>query len=95
MARRNPHRIDREIQRSQAKVDEARRELEAELEEPIHRYTFSIPQATPALSSAPPAEEVSATLTQILEQLHYQNQTLVDLLGAVNSLIATVLCKRS
>jgi len=81
------------IQRSQEKVEKARRELEEMREEPIHRYSFKIPQAVPAPVSIS-SEEVSADLTQIVEQLRRQSQLLMDLLGAVNSLIATQLCRR-
>ena len=34
-------------------------------------------------------------MTQALEQLACQNQLLVDLLGAVNSLTAALLCKKT
>jgi len=63
------------------------------LEEPIHRYVFPIPSACPAPACPPPGGN-SAVQTQILEQLQCQNQLLVDLLGAVNSLTAALLCRR-
>ena len=73
-----------------------RREPEAPqvpLEEPIHRYVFPIPAACPAPACPAPGAS-SAVQTQILQQLQCQNQLLVDLLGAVNSLTAAVLCRR-
>lgn len=76
--------------RAHAKVLAAQREMEPE-KEPMHRYVFSIPEPQPG--DFPP-DSVSAAMTQILEQLAYQNQLLVDLLGAVNSLTAAMLCTK-
>ncbi len=104
MARRDAQTY-RSVQRSREKVEAARRELEAqreletqreeEREEPIHRYTFAIPQAVPASCPAAGGEEVSQALTRVLEKLQVQNQLLMDLLGAVNSLTAAMLCTKS
>ena len=71
----------------------ARRELLAE-EEPIHRYPHPIPQPrSAAVSPAAASEPTSQAMTQVLEQLSCQSQLLVDLLGAVNALTATLLCQ--
>lgn len=76
--------------RAHARVMAAQREMEPE-KEPMHRYVFPIPQPAP---DNPPADDVSAAATQALEQLAYQSQLLVDLLGAVNSLTAALLCTK-
>ena len=48
--------------------------------------------ALKALDSSPaPTEECSPCMNRVLEQLSCQNQLLVDLLGAVNSLTAAIL----
>lgn len=66
-------------------------------EEPMHRYSHSIPLAAQAVETVTPVrsggEDTSAAMTQVLEQLSCQSQLLVDLLGAVNSLTAAVLCQ--
>lgn len=91
----------RSAAQAHAKVTAARQELlaasaQAPREEPMHRYSHpippsaSVPLSTPA---APLSPETPAAMTQILEQLSCQSQLLVDLLGAVNSLTAAVLCQ--
>ena len=83
-----------------AKVAAARQELlaAAAVEEPMHRYPHPISLASPTPveptpSVRPTREDTSAAMTQLLEQLSCQSQLLVDLLGAVNSLTAAVLCQ--
>ena len=79
-----------------ARVLAARQELLSAEEEPMHRYTHTIPPAAPqAVVAAAPACAAGdpAAVTQALEQLACQSQLLVDLLGAVNSLTAAVLCQ--
>lgn len=79
-----------------ARVLSARRELLSAEEEPMHRYPHPIPPAAPqAVAAAAPACAPGdpAAMTQALEQLACQSQLLVDLLGAVNSLTAAVLCQ--
>lgn len=99
MARRYS-RTYRSAAQAQAKVAAAREELlsASAVEEPMHRYSHSIPLATQAAETAAPAcsrgEDTSAAaMTQALEQLSCQSQLLVDLLGAVNSLTAAVLAQ--
>lgn len=100
MARRYS-RTYRSAAQAHAKVTAARQELlsaaPAAAEEPMHRYPHPIPQAAPAREAAAPArscgEDSPAAMTQVLEQLSCQSQLLVDLLGAVNSLTAAVLCQ--
>lgn len=99
MARRFS-RTYRAAAQAQAKVAAAREELLAEAsaaEEPMHRYSHSIPQASSVQEVAAPAcsrgEDTPAAMTQALEQLSCQSQLLVDLLGAVNSLTAAVLAQ--
>ncbi len=77
-------------QLARSKVLAARRELLAE-EEPMRRYPHPIPQ--PCCPSGTSTEPPSTECTQILEQLSCQSQLLVDLLGAVNSLTAALLCR--
>jgi hypothetical protein len=60
-------------------------------EEPIHHYPHPIP--TSSLPAANLEGESSLSTTQALEQLAYQSQLLVDLLGAVNSLTAAILAQ--
>ncbi len=62
-------------------------------EEPIHRYSHPIPQAA-SCAAAPVFEPAGEVSTQVLEQLACQSQLLVDLLGAVNSLTAALLCRQ-
>lgn len=92
----------RSAAQAHAKVTAARQELlaaasAAPREEPMHRYSHPIPPSAPAPVPAPatplPAD-TPAAMTQILEQLSCQSQLLVDLLGAVNSLTAAVLCQK-
>lgn len=91
MTRRDSHTY-RTAARAHSKVLAAQRDLEKE--EPMRRYVFPIPQPeqTPR---APASEGASAAMIQALEQLTYQNQLLVDLLGAVNSLTAALLCTKT
>lgn len=70
----------------------AQRELLSSQEVPMHRYPHPIPRSAPG--TVPPAPESPAAATQALEQLACQSQLLVDLLGAVNSLTAAVLCQK-
>lgn len=58
-------------------------------EEPMRRYPHPIPMCRD--SSPAPTEECSPCMNRVLEQLSCQNQLLVDLLGAVNSLTAAIL----
>ena len=98
MARRYS-RTYRSAAQAHAKVTAARQELlsaaAAPMEEPMHRYPHPIPLASSIGETAPSArgEDVPAAMTQALEQLSCQSQLLVDLLGAVNSLTAAVLCQ--
>ena len=92
MPRRN-NRTYRSPAAAHSKVVAARRELLAE-EEPMHRYPHPIPQTTAtAAPELSPAGDMPAAMTQALEQLSCQSQLLVDLLGAVNSLTAAILCQ--
>ncbi len=91
MARRNS-RTYQNAARAAEQVLAARRELLAE-EEPMRRYPHPI--APPASVCPAACPDASAAQTQILEQLSCQSQLLVDLLGAVNSLTAALLCQRS
>ena len=79
-----------------SRVMAAKQELLCAEEEPMHRYSHPIPQAAvpaqPAGADCPAAGDPAA-VPQILEQLACQSQLLVDLLGAVNSLTAAVLCQ--
>ena len=89
----------RSAAQAHAKVQAAQQELlasvaAAAVEEPMHRYSHPIPQPrSAAVSPAAASEPTSQVMTQILEQLSCQSQLLVDLLGAVNSLTAAVLCQ--
>ena len=94
----------RSVAQAHAKVQAAQQELLASAaaaaatrEEPMHRYSHSIPQPSPAPATVipprAPSGDTPAAMTQILEQLSCQSQLLVDLLGAVNSLTAAVLCQ--
>ena len=75
-----------------ARVLTAQQELLPNREVPMHRYPHPIPRSAPG--AVPPAPADPAAATQALEQLACQSQLLVDLLGAVNSLTAAVLCQR-
>lgn len=90
MARRTG-RNDRPPQRSNQRPPEPRRAPEAETE-PMRRYIHPIPQPTSPLPSRSEAD-LPGTVTQILEQQACQTQLLMDLLGAVNSLTAALLCR--
>lgn len=99
----------RTSQSPQQRVLAAREELRAETEaqaaeaEPMRRWPHPIPtrdaaccSACPCPSCCPCADgETSAALTQVLEKLQYQSQVLTDLLAAVNSLTAAVLCLKN
>ncbi len=91
MVRRNSHTY-RTAALAHSKVMAAQRELTVE-EEPMHRYPHVIPQDSPA-PTAFSNGDASAAMTQALEQLSCQSQLLVDLLGAVNSLTAALLCQK-
>ena len=91
---RRDSRTHRTAARAHSKVLAAQRELELEEEEPMRRYVFSIPQPEPGICPHS-SEGASAAMTLALEQLACQNQLLVDLLGAVNSLTAALLCKKT
>ncbi len=78
------------LKANQGKIAAARREL-LEREEPMHRYPHPIPMAAPV--SVPASAANAQATTQILEQLSCQSQLLMDLLGAVNSLTAALLCR--
>lgn len=107
-ARRN-NSTYRTSQSAQQRVLAAREELRAETEaraaenEPMRRWPHPIPTRDTACCSACPcpsccpcaSEETSAALTQVLEKLQYQSQVLTDLLAAVNSLTAAVLCLKA
>lgn len=95
MAKRINSRTYRTAAAAHSKVIAARRELLTE-EEPMHRYPHPIPEpAAPAASVAVADPGSSQAMTQVLEQLSCQSQLLVDLLGAVNSLTAALLCQNS
>lgn len=93
----------RSAAQAHAKVTAARQELlsasaaASTVEEPMHRYSHSIPPVAQSVEPTAPAcsqgEDTSAAMTQVLEQLACQSQLLVDLLGAVNSLTAALLCQ--
>lgn len=90
----------REELRAEAEARAAEAEAEAE---PMRRWPHPIPtrdaaccSACPCPSCCPCADgETSAALTQALEKLQYQSQVLTDLLAAVNSLTAAVLCLKT
>ena len=62
-----------------------------EQEEPMKRYSHPIPLSANSCEQEPGWSDVQAALDRILENMANQNQILVDLLGAVNSLTAAVL----
>lgn len=74
-------------------------DCEAEAEtEPMRRWPHPIPTSTSTCSACCACggdAELMETLTQALEKLQYQSQVLTDLLAAVNSLTAAVLCQKS
>ncbi len=83
---------------SRARLLSAREELTAQpeppaQEEPMRRWPHPIPMAGSPVPARTVESEASPAMTQVLEQLQTQNQLLVDLLGAVNSLTAAVLVK--
>ena len=59
-------------------------------EEPMNRYVYPIPQSVQAAGCGC-CEDTQQCLDRILETLTCQNQLLIDLLGAVNSLTAATL----
>lgn len=67
-------------------------ELTAELE-PMRRYPHPIPMCCAPAPAPIPTDECSPCMNRVLEQLSCQNQLLVDLLGAVNSLTAALLAR--
>lgn len=88
--RTNPY---RSATAAHSKVMAARQEMAAAEEEPMRHYPHTIPQARS--SGCCPQPEQSQAMTQVLEQLSCQSQLLVDLLGAVNSLTAALLCEKT
>lgn len=60
-------------------------------EEPMHHYPHTIPLSIP--EAVRPSTAQAQFQTQVLEQLSCQSQLLVDILGAVNSLTAALLCR--
>lgn len=88
MAKQNSRTYRSTAAAAHAKVLAAQETLELQ-EEPMRRYPHPIPTAT----AAAVRREDAQTATPMLEQLQYQSQLLVDLLGAVNSLTAAVLCQ--
>ncbi len=93
-ARRNS-RTYRSAEAARAKVLSAQEELVGR-EEPMRRWPHAIPVSTcPAqVQAQSPEADASPAMTQVLEQMQCQSQLLVDLLGAVNSLTAAVLCQK-
>lgn len=95
----------RTLQSAQQRVLAAREELRTQAatsaeSEPMRRWPHTIPMAETACSACSGCcscadEETAAILTQALEKLQYQNQVLTDLLAAVNSLTASVLCLKN
>lgn len=59
--------------------------------EPMRRYPHPIPMCADAAPVT--SEDCSPCMNRVLEQLSCQNQLLVDLLGAVNSLTAALLAR--
>ena len=95
MAKQNSRTYRSTAAANHAKVMAARATMETQAapeprEEPMRRYTHPIPTATCAAAGCC---RDSVELTPVIEQLQYQNQLLVDILGAVNSLTAAVLCQ--
>ena len=63
----------------------------SEQEEPMKRYSHPIPLPDNSGGQEPGWRSVQTALDRLLEDMVNQNQILVDLLGAVNSLTAAVL----
>lgn len=83
-----------EVEAAHAKVMAAKEELTAAMQdEPMRRWPHPIPTAAAAPAYREEGE-TSPAMTQVLEHLQYQNQVLTDLLAAVNSLTAAVLCQK-
>ena len=62
---------------------------------PMVRYTNPIPPCAGRCGVSVSSGDCRTELEQILSTIAYQNQLLMDLLGAVNSLTATLLSERS
>lgn len=90
MARHNS-RMDKTAALAQAAS--IQRQAEA-IEEPMKLYRSAAPGAAGCCLVCEGADAL-AFRTQVLEQLSTQNQLLVDLLSAVNSLTAATLCRRA
>ena len=98
MAKQNSRTYRSTAAAAHAKVMAAQADLEPQAtqeprEEPMRRYPHPIPTAACAACSIGGCCRDGVELTPILEQLQYQSQLLVDILGAVNSLTAAVLCQ--
>ena len=96
MAKQNSRTYRSTAAAAHAKVMAAQATLETQTaaaagEEPMRRYPHPIPAAVCTAAAGCCRDGVE--LTPILEQLQYQSQLLVDILGAVNSLTAAVLCQ--
>ena len=63
-------------------------DLSLPLEEPMRRFSHPLPEPVEP-------EDLNPALTRILEELAVENQLLVDLLAAVNSLTAVVLAAQA
>ena len=62
---------------------------------PMVRYTNPIPTCAGRCGLTAASGDYRTELEQILSTIAYQNQLLLDLLGAVNSLTATLLSEHS
>ncbi len=80
----------RAAEAARAKVLAAQEELTGE---PMHRWPHVIPTCAAPAPDRTGETDLSPAMAQVLEQLQCQNQLLVDLLGAVNSLTAAVLAR--
>lgn len=89
-----PNARDQEARRRAAAILAKSRPASSPPEEPaMKRYTHPIPNWSSYPWPAP--QDSGAGLDRVLEELTRQNQLLVDLLGAVNSLTAATLSIRS
>ena len=103
MAKQNSRTYRSTAAAAHAKVMAARADLGSQTtqttleprEEPMRRYPHPIPTACAACVTGGCGCGCGGgnDLTPILEQLQCQSQLLVDILGAVNSLTAAVLCQ--
>ena len=66
-----------------------------EAEEPMNRYIHPIPSPAGRQRGRTGDPELQCSLERVLECMACQNQLLVDILGAVNSLTAALLSSRS